>query len=196
MGQQSATKFRAAALAGVSRQPRTLSTPCHCPTLWRKNVSASPAGPIHAARDRDALQGHGIHHDAGARSGRARGRPTAYPASDRRLGGKRLRRSTRASGAGRRRIIDYARPLHSAATDYVNLIIHLSRESVPARHCWPSNRTALSFPRESGAARLIGAAMQELYAQADHLTMGEAEAAIEGHRRADDRFRARQAGQR
>ena len=29
-------------------------------------------------------------------------------------------------------IIDYARPLHSVATDYVNLIIHLSRENVPA----------------------------------------------------------------
>ena len=38
----------------------------------------------------------------------------------------------------------------------------------------------LVFPRGSGAARLIGAAMQEFYAQADHLTVSEAEAAIEG----------------
>ncbi len=38
----------------------------------------------------------------------------------------------------------------------------------------------LVFPRGSGAARLIGAAMQELYAQADDLTVSEAEAAIEG----------------
>jgi AraC-like DNA-binding protein len=37
----------------------------------------------------------------------------------------------------------------------------------------------LIFPRGSGAARLIGAAMQEFYAQADHLTVSEAEAAIE-----------------
>ena len=39
---------------------------------------------------------------------------------------------------------------------------------------------SLIFPREIGAARLIGAAMQELYAQADNLTVSEAEAAIEG----------------
>jgi AraC-like DNA-binding protein len=38
----------------------------------------------------------------------------------------------------------------------------------------------LIFPRTSGAARLIGAAMQEFYAQADDLTVSEAEAAIEG----------------
>ena len=38
----------------------------------------------------------------------------------------------------------------------------------------------LVFPRESGAARLIGAALKELYAQADDLTVSEAEAAIEG----------------
>jgi AraC-like DNA-binding protein len=38
----------------------------------------------------------------------------------------------------------------------------------------------LIFPRGSGAARLIGAAMQEFYAQADDLTVSEAEAAIEG----------------
>jgi AraC-like DNA-binding protein len=38
----------------------------------------------------------------------------------------------------------------------------------------------LVFPRASGAARLIGAAMREFYAQADNLTVSEAEAAIEG----------------
>ena len=38
----------------------------------------------------------------------------------------------------------------------------------------------LVFPRESGAARLIGAAMWELYAQADDLTVSEAEAALDG----------------
>jgi hypothetical protein len=36
----------------------------------------------------------------------------------------------------------------------------------------------LSF--RAGAARLIGGAIQELYAQADHLSVSEAEAAIEG----------------
>ncbi len=76
-------------------------------------------------------------------------------------------------------IIDYARPLHSAATDYVNLIVHLSRESVPAA-LLALEPHGLVFPRDSGAARLIAAAMQELYAQAAQLTVSEAEAAIEG----------------
>ena len=76
-------------------------------------------------------------------------------------------------------IIDYARPLHSVATDYVNLIVHLSRETVPTA-LLALEPHGLVFPRGSGAARLIGAAMQELYAQADSLTMSEAEAAIEG----------------
>ena len=76
-------------------------------------------------------------------------------------------------------IIDYARPLHSMATDYVNLIIHLSRESVPAA-LLALEPHGLVFPRESGAACLIGTAMREFYTQADHLTMAEAEAAIEG----------------
>ena len=76
-------------------------------------------------------------------------------------------------------IIDYARPLHSVATDYVNLIIHLSRESVPAT-LLAVEPHGLVFPAATGAARLIGAAMQEFYAQADHLTVSEAEAAIEG----------------
>jgi AraC-like DNA-binding protein len=76
-------------------------------------------------------------------------------------------------------IIDYGRPLQSVATDYVNLIIHLSRESVPTA-LLALEPHGLIFPRDSGAARLIGAAMQEFYAQADALTMSEAEAAIEG----------------
>jgi AraC-like DNA-binding protein len=65
------------------------------------------------------------------------------------------------------------------ATDYVNLIIHLSREAVPAA-LLALEPHGLVFPRESGAAHLIGAAMREFYAQADRLTMAEAEAAIEG----------------
>jgi AraC-like DNA-binding protein len=76
-------------------------------------------------------------------------------------------------------IIDYARPLHSVATDYVNLILHLSRETVPAA-LLALEPHGLVFPRGSGAARLIGAAMQTFYAQADHLTVNEAEATIEG----------------
>jgi AraC-like DNA-binding protein len=76
-------------------------------------------------------------------------------------------------------IIDYARPFHSESTDYVNLIVHLTRESVPAA-LLALEPHGLVFPRGSGAARLIGAAIQEFYAQADHLTMSEAEAAIEG----------------
>jgi AraC-like DNA-binding protein len=81
--------------------------------------------------------------------------------------------------AGDVAIVDYARPFHSAATDYVNLIVHLARESVPAA-LLALDPHGLVFPRGSGAARLIGAAMQEFYAQADHLTVSEAGAAIEG----------------
>jgi len=68
---------------------------------------------------------------------------------------------------------------HSVTTDYRNLIVILARESVPAA-LLAIEPHGLVFPRRSGAARLIGAAMQELYAQADHLTVSEAEAAIEG----------------
>jgi AraC-like DNA-binding protein len=76
-------------------------------------------------------------------------------------------------------IIDYARPFHSVTTDYANLIVILARESVPAA-LLAIEPHGLIFQRGSGAARLIGAAMQEFYAQADHLTLNEAEAAIEG----------------
>jgi len=75
-------------------------------------------------------------------------------------------------------IVDYARPFHSVTTDYRNLIVILARESVPAA-LLALEPHGLVFQRGSGAARLLGAAMQELYAQADHLTVSEAEAAIE-----------------
>jgi AraC-like DNA-binding protein len=81
--------------------------------------------------------------------------------------------------AGDVAISDYARSFHSVATDYAILIVHLARESVPAA-LLALEPHGLIFPRESGAARLIGAAMQEFYAQADDLTVSEAEAAIEG----------------
>ncbi len=76
-------------------------------------------------------------------------------------------------------ITDYARPARSLATDYANLMIVLARESVPAA-LLALEPHGLVFPRGSGAARLIGAALQEFYAQADDLTVSEAEAAIEG----------------
>ena len=76
-------------------------------------------------------------------------------------------------------ISDYARPFHSVSTDYAILIVHLARESAPAA-LLALEPHGLVFPRESGAARLIGAAIQEFYAQADDLTLSEAEAAIEG----------------
>jgi AraC-like DNA-binding protein len=81
--------------------------------------------------------------------------------------------------AGDVAISDYARPFRSVATDYALLIVHLARESVPAA-LLALEPHGLVFPRGSGAARLIGAAMQEFYAQADNLTVSEAEAAIEG----------------
>jgi AraC-like DNA-binding protein len=81
--------------------------------------------------------------------------------------------------AGDVAIFDYARPFHSVASDYANLIVHLAREAVPAA-LLALEPHGLMFPRESGAARLIGAAIQALYAQADDLTVNEAEAAVEG----------------
>ena len=108
-----------------------------------------------------------------------RPRPTAYPLADRRLGGYRLWRAPRGREAGDVEIIDYARPFRSAATDYANLMVVLARDSVPAA-LLALEPHGLIFPRGSGAARLIGAAMQEFYAQADELTVSEAEAAIEG----------------
>src|SRR5262249_53561519 len=71
------------------------------------------------------------------------------------------------------------RPSHSVATDYENLIIVVARESVPAA-LLALDPHGLIFPRGGGAARLIGAAMREPYAQADDLTVSEAEAAIHG----------------
>lgn len=81
--------------------------------------------------------------------------------------------------AGDVQIVDYARPFHSVTTDYVNLILVLARDSVPAA-LLALEPHGLVFRRGSGAARLIGAAMQELYAQASTLTVSETEAAIEG----------------
>jgi AraC-like DNA-binding protein len=93
---------------------------------------------------------------------------------DRDYAGRRVRVE-----AGDVTITDYARPSHSVATDYGNLMMVLARASVPAA-LLAVEPHGLVFPRESGAARLIGAAMQEFYAQADDLTVSEAEAAIEG----------------
>lgn len=81
--------------------------------------------------------------------------------------------------AGDVQIVDYARPFHSVTTDYVSLIVIVARESAPAA-LLAVEPHGLVFKRGSGAARLIGAAMQELYAQAGDLTVSEAEAAIEG----------------
>lgn len=81
--------------------------------------------------------------------------------------------------AGDVQIVDYARPFHSVTTDYTNLIVILARESVPAV-LLALEPHGLVFPRESGAARLIGAAIRAVFKEADELTVGEAEAAIEG----------------
>lgn len=81
--------------------------------------------------------------------------------------------------AGDVEIVDYARPFRSVATDYANVMIAVVRESVPAA-LLALEPHGLSLPRSTGAARLIAAALQEFYTQADHLTVSEAEAAIEG----------------
>jgi AraC-like DNA-binding protein len=88
--------------------------------------------------------------------------------------GRRVRRV-----AGDVEIVDYARPFHNVSTDYEILIVHVTRESVPAA-LLALEPHGLIFPRDSGAARLISAAMQEFRAQADDLTVSEAAAAIEG----------------
>lgn len=76
-------------------------------------------------------------------------------------------------------IVDYAQPFRSTSTDYVNLIIVLTRDSVPAS-LLAIRPHGLIFPRRSGAARLIGGAMKEFYAQAEDLTVSEAESALDG----------------
>jgi AraC-like DNA-binding protein len=81
--------------------------------------------------------------------------------------------------AGDVQIVDYARPFHSVTTDYANLILILARESVPAA-LLGLDPHGLVFRCGSGAARLIGAAIQEFYAQAEDLTVSEAEAAVDG----------------
>jgi AraC-like DNA-binding protein len=90
------------------------------------------------------------------------------------FGGRRTRREV-----GDVEIIDYARPFRSAATDYEIVIVSVARDSVPAA-LLALEPHGLLFRRGSGAARLIGGALQEFQAQADELTVGEAEAAIEG----------------
>jgi AraC-like DNA-binding protein len=89
-------------------------------------------------------------------------------------GGRRARREV-----GDVEIIDYARPFRSAATDYELVIMIVARDSVPAALLGLEPH-GLLFRRGSGAARLIGAALQEFQANADDLTVGEAEAAIDG----------------
>ncbi|MGE0503384.1 MAG: helix-turn-helix domain-containing protein [Rhizobiaceae bacterium] len=81
--------------------------------------------------------------------------------------------------AGDVQIVDYARPFHSVTTDYSSLIVILARESVPAA-LLSLEPHGLVFTRGSGAAQLIGAAIRTLFAEADNLTVSEAEAAIEG----------------
>jgi AraC-like DNA-binding protein len=88
--------------------------------------------------------------------------------------GRRVRRE-----AGDIEIIDYARPLQCTATDYEVLIVHLTRKNLPAT-LLALEPHGVIFRRGTAAARLIGAAMQEFYAQADYLTVSEAEAVIEG----------------
>jgi len=81
--------------------------------------------------------------------------------------------------AGDVAIIDCARPFHGVATDYRTLMIVIARANVPAA-LLSLEPHGLVFPRDSGAARLIGEAIRALYAQAGHLTVSEAETATVG----------------
>jgi AraC-like DNA-binding protein len=76
-------------------------------------------------------------------------------------------------------IIDYARSFRGAATDYEHLSVIVARDSVPAA-LLALEPHGLLFRRGSGAARLIGAGLGAFRALADDLTVGEAEAAIDG----------------
>ena len=144
--------------ARFTRSARSYATPRAILMRTRGTAFAMTRSPALIARGADQLlillQGEGtVDIDCGARRGRLKPGDVA--------------------------MFDYARPFHSAATDYVNLIVHLTREWVPAS-LLALEPHGLIFPRASGAAHLIGRAMQEFYAQADDLTMSEAEAAIEG----------------
>ena len=154
----------AVSLPGPSEQARfTLSSRLYTTPraiLMRTNGTAfaMTRSPALVARGADQivilLQGEGtVHSDCGGRRGRLEPGDIA--------------------------IFDYARPFRSTASDYVNLIVQLARDSVPAA-LLALEPHGLVFPHGSGAARLIGAAMQEFYAQAEHLTMNEADAAVEG----------------
>jgi AraC-like DNA-binding protein len=88
-------------------------------------------------------------------------------------GGRHMRREP-----GDVAIVDYARSFRSTSTDYVNLMVVPTRDNVPAS-LLAARPHGLIFPRGSGAARLIGGAIKEFYAQADDLTVSEAESAIE-----------------
>ena len=153
--------------------------------VGKRTYPAGPVGgstlhPLHphlsdAPRDPDALSGHGVRRDAGARTGRARPRPLFIlletdGSCDTDCGERHGRIE-----AGDVAFFDYARPFRSAVTDYGNLMVIIARESVPAA-LLATEPHGLIFLRESGGARLIGAAMQEFYAQADDLTVSDAEA--------------------
>ena len=190
MRHQSRRRFRPAVLAGISQHA---GAPLH-------GVAARPVGgstfhPLHphlsdTACDSDAHAGHGIHDDAVARLlDRAARRPGAHPSAMRRLGGI----PTCGARRGRlecRRYRDLrlcASSFHSGGDDRLRQSDpgHLAaREQVPGRGT-AGHRAAhgLCFSGAGvRAARLIGAAMASvLCVQADHLTVNEAEAAIEGN---------------
>ncbi len=168
-------------LAGVSRHGRApFTTRCRCRTRRRRHASPLHPHLSDAPRGPDALSGHGVHHDAGARRGRTRRRPAADPCCSRRRGGHR----TVPDGAGAARPAMSRSRLCAAVPERGDRLCESDdchcRATACPRRCWRSSRTDLSFRAASGAARLIGAAMQEFYAQADDLTVSEAEAAVEG----------------
>ena len=132
----------------------------------------------------------------GPATGRARRRPAADPSPDRRLGGHGLRRTARASSRpGDVAIIDYARPFHSAATDYANLMVHPSareraRGTAGARAARPclSARERCGAPDRRSDAGILCAGRRS---DGERSRGGD-----RGHRGADDRLRARKAGGR
>ncbi|GJE59035.1 helix-turn-helix domain-containing protein [Methylobacterium trifolii] len=77
-------------------------------------------------------------------------------------------------------LFDYARPLVSRVGAFTNLVLAVDRDTVPAPLLGLGSALhGYVLPGDSGAGRLLGATLTALLAAAEHLSLGEAEAAVE-----------------
>lgn len=75
-------------------------------------------------------------------------------------------------------IYDYAQTFTSRATDFTNLVLAIERDEAPQALLAPGAH-GLRLAADSGAGRILAAALTSLFETADHLSLGEAEAAVE-----------------